>query len=217
MCIASAISDDYSKGWPWTQPHLPHWPQPGANPPINPFESLNPPLPAISPEEFQSLKKQVEELRELLEKAKQYDAVHDEPDCESEDKIARAKELGKTFDVDIEGVLTKPVDKSATPNPNESFRVMSGSRGELARFETEALANKFAEYVKAYSGDHDVFVAEVHPVDISALRYAVYVNDNLVAAFVDFEESKQHAVIIKDAAQIFDSTDPEPEVRIVLI
>jgi hypothetical protein len=220
MCIASAISDDFGRGYPWGRPVGPIGPviQPEINPYPNPFEKLLiPTAPPISKEDFDALKKEVEELKELLEKAKQYDAKHDEPDCEAEEKIALAKQLGKTFDVDIESVLTKPVDESYPPNPNEIFRVISGERGELARFESEATANKFAEYVRNYSGDTNVFVLEVHPVNLSVLKYAVYVNDALVAAFVEFPEAQTFGLTVTDAADIFTPNDPKPEVRITLI
>jgi hypothetical protein len=218
MCIASMISDDYSKSLPWRQPSPILPPYPGINPDPNPFDKLlTPPASPISREEWEALRKEVEELRELLSKAKQYDAAHDEPDCESEEKVAFAKKLGEAFEVDIEQVLAEPASETRLYNPNEIFRVISNSRGELARFETKALADKFATYVTNYSGDKSVYVLEATPTDISSLLWAVFVDDKLVAAFASLEDANTHGLIVKDAAKIFSSTAPEPEVRILLI
>lgn len=59
----------------------------------------------VSQKEFDQLKKDVLEMKELLRKAKEYDTKNNEPDCEVEDKVKFLTDLAKVFDVDLEDVL----------------------------------------------------------------------------------------------------------------
>lgn len=57
----------------------------------------SPAAPAITPEE-------IEEFRRLLERAREYDRRHGQPDCELEEKRRRLKDLAKELGVEIEFV-----------------------------------------------------------------------------------------------------------------
>ena len=95
MCAVSVIADDWTKRRagdfiPW------------GNPPIFPgAEYQNPPNRA----EFDKLKAELQELKKLLEVAKQEDIDNGEPDCEMEEKIAIFRRLGELFGVDFNEVL----------------------------------------------------------------------------------------------------------------
>lgn len=106
MCVVSAVSDPYRKQDMW-----PNWPN------IIPFPEPNiQPMPAkdfykaVTREEFEALKRDVEELRILLVNARQYDIANGEPDCEMEDKVAIIKAIAKMVGVDLGDVF--PNDKS---------------------------------------------------------------------------------------------------------
>lgn len=53
------------------------------------------PIPQISPAE-------IEEFRKLLERAREYDKKHNEPDCEIEEKKQKLRELAEQLGVKIE-------------------------------------------------------------------------------------------------------------------
>lgn len=55
--------------------------------------------------EFDELKKDVEELKELLKQAKLYDEAVGEPDCEVDDKVKLIKEMAEKLGVDLEDIF----------------------------------------------------------------------------------------------------------------
>jgi hypothetical protein len=59
------------------------------------------PMPEVSREEFEDLKKTVEDMKQLLQKAKEYDERTGQPDCKNEDKIALIKKVAELVGVDI--------------------------------------------------------------------------------------------------------------------
>lgn len=83
MCVRSMIMDHYDDKWnkkiqePRTIPYI----QPVS-------------VPHITPEE-------VEEFRQLLERAREYDKRNNEPDCEMESKKKRILDLAKELGVEI--------------------------------------------------------------------------------------------------------------------
>lgn len=95
MCVVSMIGDHYDDKWrePW-------------NGKINntgtTYTFTN---NSVSKEEFESLKKEVEEMKQLLIKAKIYDEKNNEPDCELEDKVAFLKKIAEAVGVDLEEVF----------------------------------------------------------------------------------------------------------------
>ena len=92
MCAVSMISDD----WLRRAPNLPGW---------DPFNNAL--KPQVTRDEFEALKKEIVELRELLSQAKKQDEEEGNPDCEMEDKIEILKRLGKAVGIDLEEIFTK--------------------------------------------------------------------------------------------------------------
>lgn len=82
MCVISSVGDY------WT----PHFPQ------------RFPTFPEISREEFDKLKKEVEELKLLLLAAKRFDEETGQPNCSMEDKIKLIKEVAKVVGVDLKDI-----------------------------------------------------------------------------------------------------------------
>lgn len=74
---------------------------PGWDPSTNWFK------PYPSREEFEALKKEVEELKKLLIKAKKQDEEEGNPNCEMEEKIDILRRLADVVGVDLEEVFTK--------------------------------------------------------------------------------------------------------------
>lgn len=88
MCTVSMIGDHYSDKW--NQPK---------------YQPIFTNISNISKEEFDALKKEVEEMKELLKKAKIYDEKNNEPNCEMEDKIALLKKIAELVGVDLKDIL----------------------------------------------------------------------------------------------------------------
>ncbi len=103
MCVASMIFDHFTAKWdrhprtPYRPINpIPYWPEPLIDP-FLPREPVSPdaqPSPAISQEEK-------DEFRELLRKAREYDAKHHEPDCEMEQKKEKLRKLAEELGIDI--------------------------------------------------------------------------------------------------------------------
>lgn len=99
MCVVSMIGDHYADKW---GPRMPDWfpseprKKPGATiiPPVN-----------ISREEFDALKRDVEEMKKLLKRAKEYDERNNEPDCEVEEKMDLLRRVAKLVGVELNDVI----------------------------------------------------------------------------------------------------------------
>ena len=76
MCTVSMVIDHYQKVWP-------EWPVPN-----NDYE-------------LQQLRKRVDEMEQLLKRAKIYDIENDQPDCELESKKQTLQELADEYGVEI--------------------------------------------------------------------------------------------------------------------
>lgn len=170
MCIASFIGNDYSKKWS-TSPLTPYTqiPTDSLVPDPERFSAIlgNP----VSRHEFDALKKEVTELHTLLEKAKHFDKDHDEPNCEMEEKIATVKAVGNLLDIDFGDVFDSKVEYSES-DVYEPWAVIQYHE-VVARFETEALAKTFAEYVVNYSGDKEVDVVRLFEYHGDQLKFGV--------------------------------------------
>lgn len=94
MCVVSMVIDHYWHKWqPYVYPAQP-------NPPVDlpqiwPYVPIPPSPPAITPEE-------INELRQLLDRARQYDKEHNQPDCELEEKKERLRRLAEELGVKID-------------------------------------------------------------------------------------------------------------------
>lgn len=91
MCVVS-MTGDY-----WKDVTFPtKWPD---------VDPLQPIYDQVTREEFNQLKKDFYELRELLKAAKAYDEALGEPDCEMDSKVELIKKLAKELDVDLSEVF----------------------------------------------------------------------------------------------------------------
>ena len=101
MCTVSMIGDYYRDKWnpppPGTFPHGPMAP-PGYMIPV-------------SKEEFDALKKEVMEMKELLKRAIDYDIKNNQPHCEIEEKMEFLREVAKLVGVDLDDVIGKSKKK----------------------------------------------------------------------------------------------------------
>ena len=108
MCTVSMVGDHYRDLW---QPK-PWFP----NVPAMPFPSVPATgTPEISRAEFEELKRQVAEMKELLKRAKEYDARNNEPDCEIDEKMDLLRKVAKLVGVSLDDVIGKP----AAPAPEQ--------------------------------------------------------------------------------------------------
>lgn len=107
MCVVSFIGDHYRDKWRPYHPLVP-------NNPFVPYSAPAAPIQyttfsaGVSQEEFDALKKEVLEMKELLKKAKIYDEKNDEPNCEVEDKMEFLRQVAKLVGVDLDDVIKKP-------------------------------------------------------------------------------------------------------------
>lgn len=86
MCVVSMVMDHYGLKWGKLIPQ----------PPLEQPTIVIQPVPApITPEE-------INEFRELLERAREYDKQHNEPDCELEEKKRKLREIAETLGVKID-------------------------------------------------------------------------------------------------------------------
>lgn len=84
MCVVSMIGDHYRQTIP---SQFPDWNQAARKGP--------------SWEEFSDLKKAVEEMKTLLNKAVEYDRVNKEPNCQTDDKLALLRKIAEAVGVDL--------------------------------------------------------------------------------------------------------------------
>lgn len=98
MCMISFVGDFYHDKW------LPHVP-------IQPSVSSNPTditISEISRAEFDVLKKDVMDMKELLRRAKIYDEQNNQPDCHKEEKLKTLRKIAELVGINLDDVLGKP-------------------------------------------------------------------------------------------------------------
>lgn len=88
MCVVSMIGDHFTDKWS----------APEYQPLLGNFHN-------ITRKEFEDLKKEVLEMKELLKKAKQYDEKNNEPNCEVESKMATLRKIAELVGVNIDDIL----------------------------------------------------------------------------------------------------------------
>lgn len=64
--------------------------------------------PQVSKVEFDQLKKEVQNMKELLEKAIKYDEANNEPHYEIEEKMEFLRAIAKLVDIDLDDVIGNP-------------------------------------------------------------------------------------------------------------
>lgn len=101
MCSVSNVGDIYARRWA----NPPSWPpiQPGGGASSAPVFVQSWPTQA----EFDALKAEVLEMKELLKAAKAQDIADGIPDCEMEDKVAILKKVAEMVGVDLAEVFGK--------------------------------------------------------------------------------------------------------------
>ena len=95
MCVVSMIGDHYTEKW------KPQWPPQLQQ--LWPTSFIN----SVTREEFDRLKREVEEMKALLLRAKKYDEENGEPDCEIDEKMKLVKKVAEAVGVDLSDVLKK--------------------------------------------------------------------------------------------------------------
>lgn len=89
MCVVSMVGDFAQERWPKEYPWV-----------IKPMTGED--FSNVSRGEFEALKREVEMIKELLAKAKLYDEVNKEPNCEMAEKIALLKKVADLVGVELE-------------------------------------------------------------------------------------------------------------------
>ena len=92
MCVVSAVGDNYRDRF--TQ-QWPNWDKY-----VSTYEA-----PAVTKEEFEALKAEVEELKKVLKAAKLFDEATGQANCEMDDKVELIKRLAETLGVDLEDLF----------------------------------------------------------------------------------------------------------------
>jgi hypothetical protein len=114
MCVVSMIGDHYHDKWKdfdWEQwRQNPPWIIPGTSPytnPINPIPQQFPfeEKPTVSRWEYEQLRKEVEEMKQLLIKALDYDKKNNEPDCQIDDKLATLRKIAELVGINLDDIL----------------------------------------------------------------------------------------------------------------
>ena len=98
MCVISMIGDHYRDQWQ-QQPFT-----------TTPFDWLN----MVPRAEFDALKREVEQMKALLIKAKIYDEAHGEPECELAEKVALLRKVAELVGVSLDDVLGASADATVT-------------------------------------------------------------------------------------------------------
>lgn len=108
MCAVSMVGDFYTDKW--QKPYTPFSPPPVQWPTLIPSEGIKTMPVTTSPvtrEEFEQLRKDVADMKELLIRAKKYDEDNGEKDCEMDEKVALLKQMAKLVGVDLSEVFGK--------------------------------------------------------------------------------------------------------------
>jgi hypothetical protein len=106
VCTVSMIGDHYRDKW--TYPVTPTPLQPLRQ--VSPTYVLN--VSPVTREEFDALKRDVEEMKALLKRAKDYDARNGEPDCEMDEKMDLLRKVAKLVGVSLDDVIS-PAPRSS--------------------------------------------------------------------------------------------------------
>jgi hypothetical protein len=94
MCTVSMIGDHYRDRWN-ERDYMQGW---GTSPNVLV-------VPQISRQEFDELKREVTEMKELLRRAKKYDEDNGEPDCEIDEKMDLLRKVAKLVGVELDDVI----------------------------------------------------------------------------------------------------------------
>ena len=90
MCIVSFVGQHYDDQY---------------RPIVQPFTSIQTWVTSITREEFEALKAEVAEMKELLLAAKRIDEITGQPDCEMEEKVDLLRRVAEAVGVDLDEVF----------------------------------------------------------------------------------------------------------------
>ena len=93
MCVVSMVTEHWRDKW--FKPSPTFTPYSGQTTTF--IQTINP----VTREEFNALKKDVQELAALLARAKEYDRRNNEPDCEMDEKVALVKKVAEMVGVEL--------------------------------------------------------------------------------------------------------------------
>ena len=99
MCVVSMVGDWYHDKWkdyPPVQPYYVPQTVPATTVVLN---------TGVSQEEFDKLKKEVEDMKELLRRAKIYDEKNNEPNCEIEEKMKFLRRVAEAVGINLDDVI----------------------------------------------------------------------------------------------------------------
>jgi len=94
MCVVSNLGDQWGQTFPYRYPTIPT----DSTIVITPGET-------VTREEFDALRKEVEELKILLLAAKRFDRETGQEDCEMDEKVRLIKEIAEAVGVDLEDLF----------------------------------------------------------------------------------------------------------------
>lgn len=95
MCTVSMVGDHYNEIFKQR-----NW-----YPQITSFPNAQQAIQPVTRQEFDELKRQVEEMKALLARAKEYDERNNEPECEVEEKMEILRKVAKLVGVSLDDVL----------------------------------------------------------------------------------------------------------------
>lgn len=104
MCVVSMIGDHFRDKW--TNPGG-YGAAVTAISPSMPNVMIRPITP-VGRDEFEALKREVEEMKALLRRAKAYDERNGEPDCEIDEKMDVLRKVAKLVGIDLNDVIGPP-------------------------------------------------------------------------------------------------------------
>ena len=99
MCVVSMIGDHFSQKWGTGGNQF--------NVPNN--NGLSAANGFVSKYEFDALKREVEEMKELLRRAKEYDERTGQKDCEQDEKLRKLREIARLVGVDLDEIFQPKV------------------------------------------------------------------------------------------------------------
>lgn len=142
MCVVSAVGDEWGKRFPDRWPTFVPYVTPAVQPHEVPhaFEPIQDDLKtcnvcgfrrdakihilfeasksfefnpqSVSKKDFDALREEVKELRELLLAAKRFDEETGQPDCEMDEKVALIRRVAELVGVDVDEVFGKGVGEA---------------------------------------------------------------------------------------------------------
>ena len=104
MCVVSMVGDHYNQKWnePVYRSLIDRIQITGTNPTVASYN-----FNLVTKQEFDSLKKEVEEMKELLKRAVEYDERNNEPHCEIEEKVEVLKKVAELLEVNLDDIFRK--------------------------------------------------------------------------------------------------------------